>query len=79
MSHGHGHGGQDGANSAAGAHRWRLRLAFVMVAVFFVVREVRAGRRGPGEVDRLSSEAHREAAVNRDRFGPNGGAETWLG
>ncbi|WP_076262020.1 cation diffusion facilitator family transporter [Intrasporangium flavum] len=37
MSHGHSHGG--GA-SAAGAHRWRLQLAFGLVATFFVVELV---------------------------------------
>ena len=33
MSHGHGHGSE----SAAGAHRWRLQVAFGLVASFFVV------------------------------------------
>ncbi|GAA2479557.1 cation diffusion facilitator family transporter [Terrabacter carboxydivorans] len=37
MSHGHGH---DHGRSAAGAHRWRLQLAFGLVAVFFVVELV---------------------------------------
>ncbi|WP_030146188.1 cation diffusion facilitator family transporter [Terrabacter tumescens] len=41
MSHGHGHGhGHRGGVSAAGAHRWRLQLAFGLVAVFFVVELV---------------------------------------
>ena len=35
MSHGHGHG--HGSESAAGAHRWRLQVAFGLVASFFVV------------------------------------------
>ena len=39
MSHGHGHG-PGGGVSAAGAHRWRLQLAFGLVAVFFVVELV---------------------------------------
>ena len=34
MSAGHSHGG---SASAGGAHRWRLQITFVMVAVFFVV------------------------------------------
>jgi cobalt-zinc-cadmium efflux system protein len=40
MSHGHGHGGHGVSRSAAGAHRWRLQLAFGMVAMFFVVELV---------------------------------------
>lgn len=40
MSHGHGHGGHSGSGSAAGTHRWRLQLAFGMVAMFFVVELV---------------------------------------
>ncbi|WP_330473382.1 cation diffusion facilitator family transporter [Terrabacter sp. C0L_2] len=39
MSHGHGHGHGAGV-SAAVAHRWRLQLAFGLVAVFFVVELV---------------------------------------
>ena len=35
MSHGHGHG--HGQGSAGTAHRWRLQLAFGMVAAFFLV------------------------------------------
>jgi cobalt-zinc-cadmium efflux system protein len=34
---GHGHGHGDIEATAGGAHRWRLQLAFVLVAVFFVV------------------------------------------
>lgn len=39
MSHGHDHGAA-ASRSAAGRHRWRLAVAFVMVASFFVVELV---------------------------------------
>ena len=51
---------------------WILLWAVVLATVaFFVVREIRSGRRGPDEFDRLDSEAAREASLNRDIRGPN--------
>ncbi|GAB3592299.1 cation diffusion facilitator family transporter [Angustibacter peucedani] len=40
MSAGHGHGHGHGTTSAAGRHRWRLAVAFGLVAAFFVVELV---------------------------------------
>ena len=55
MSGGHSHG------SAAGAHRWRLRLAFVLVAGYFVV-ELVAGLVS-GSLALLAVAGHRAADV----------------
>ena len=53
-------------------YAWILIWAVVLVAVaFFAVREVRAGRKGPGEFDRMEHEASREAGVRSDIRGPN--------
>lgn len=59
---------------------WILLWAVVLgLLAFFVVREVRSGRRGPAEVDRLKNPAVREAELNRDARGPNGGSSLWTG
>lgn len=55
MSDGHGHG------SAGGAHRWRLRLAFILVAGYFVV-ELVAGLLS-GSLALLSDAGHMAADV----------------
>jgi hypothetical protein len=51
---------------------WILLWAVVLlVAAYFVVREVRSGRKEPADFDRLEHEAVREASRNRDIRGPN--------
>ena len=40
MSTGHAHGGGAPAGHAGGRHRWRLRVAFVLIAAFFAVELV---------------------------------------
>jgi cobalt-zinc-cadmium efflux system protein len=40
MGTGHAHGGVAPAGHAGGRHRWRLRVAFALIAVFFVVELV---------------------------------------
>ncbi len=49
------------------------------VIAFFVVREVRAKRRGPAEFDRYQHEAVRQSGTNQIGRGPNGPSQTWLG
>ena len=59
---------------------WILLWAVVLAAVaFFVIRELRSGRKGPEEFDRLDHAAVREAHMNRDGFGPNGGSSLYGG
>lgn len=60
MSAGHGHG-HAGSGSASGAHRWRLQLAFVMVAGFFVV-ELLVGL-ASGSLALISDAGHMAADV----------------
>ena len=40
MGTGHAHGGGAPAGHAGGRHRWRLRVAFVLIAAFFAVELV---------------------------------------
>jgi hypothetical protein len=47
---------------------WVLVL---LVAAYFVARELRSGRKEPAEFDRMEHEAVREASRNRDIHGPN--------
>ncbi len=55
---------------------WGVLIAGV---ILLVIRERSSGRRGPEDVDRMSHEASREAGMNRDARGPNGGASLWGG
>lgn len=57
--HGHGHGGSGG--HAGGTHRWRLQLAFVLVAGFFVV-ELLVGL-SSGSLALISDAGHMAADV----------------
>jgi hypothetical protein len=51
---------------------WIVLWALVLlVAAYFVVRELRSGRKEPAEFDRMEHEAVREASRNRDIHGPN--------
>ena len=59
MSGGHGHAG--------GAHRWRLRLAFILVAGYFVV-ELVAGLMS-GSLALLSDAGHMAAVLAASRIG----------
>jgi hypothetical protein len=59
---------------------WILMWVLVIAGVaFFAVREIRSGRRRSADVDRHQHTAVREAGVNLDGRGPNGGAQTWTG
>ncbi len=59
--HGHGHPGAGASDHAGATHRWRLRVAFVLVAVFFVV-ELVAGLVA-GSLALLSDAGHMAADV----------------
>ena len=59
---------------------WLLMWAIALgVLAFFVVRELRGGRKGPADVDRYSHPATREAAGRAGVHGPGGTPQTWLG
>jgi hypothetical protein len=55
---------------------WVVLIAVVAV---FAVREVRAKRRGPSEVDRMRHQAAGEADLRSHTQGPNGFGQTYLG
>ena len=61
VGHGHGHPGTGGSEHAGATHRWRLRVAFVLVAIFFVV-ELVAGLLS-GSLALLSDAGHMAADV----------------
>jgi len=47
-----------------------LWVAAIGTLAFFTIREVRSGRKGPGEFDRTQHEAAREAGIRADIRGP---------
>ncbi|WP_353508777.1 cation diffusion facilitator family transporter [Intrasporangium sp.] len=61
MGAGHGHGGGASAGHAGGRHRWRLRVAFVLIAAFFVVELVFA--LSSGSLALLSDAGHMASDV----------------
>jgi hypothetical protein len=52
-------------------------IVIIGVIAFFTVREIRSGRKQAPEFDRFSHEAVREAGMNMDARGPNGGSSMW--
>lgn len=56
-----------------------LWIAGIALVAFFALREIRAKRRGPAEVDRTHHAAVRESTSRSQLSGPNGSAGTWLG
>ena len=61
MGAGHGHGGEAPAGHAGGRHRWRLGVAFVLIAAFFVVELVFA--LSSGSLALLSDAGHMASDV----------------
>ncbi len=59
--HGHGHGHAHGSGHAGGRHRWRLQIAFALVAAFFVV-ELAVGL-SSGSLALISDAGHMAADV----------------
>lgn len=51
--------------------------AAIGVVAFFTVREIRAKKPPINDFDTMDHEAVRQAHMNRDRMGPNGGASLW--
>lgn len=47
-----------------------LWVGAIGTIAYFTVREVRSGRRGPGDFDRTQHEAAREAGIRSDIRGP---------
>jgi hypothetical protein len=58
-------------------------LVFWAIAIgtlaFFTIREIRRGKKQPPEFDRFQHEAVREASMNMDARGINGGSSLWGG
>jgi hypothetical protein len=54
-------------------------VAVIAVVAFFAVREIRAKRRGPGDVDLLRHQATAEAEMRAHTQGPNGFGQGYLG
>jgi hypothetical protein len=53
---------------------WVAVIGTIAVLAF---REIRSGRKQPPEFDRNKHEAVREAGVNMEVRGPNGGSSMW--
>jgi hypothetical protein len=52
---------------------WIIGWAVVLgVVVFFAVREIRSGRKGPDDFDRTKHEAVQQSSMNAQVHGPNG-------
>ena len=55
---------------------WGVAIATL---AFFTVREIRRGKKQPPEFDRFQHDAVREAGMNQDARGINGGSSLWGG
>jgi hypothetical protein len=54
-------------------------VAVIAVVAFFTIREVRAKRRGPADIDRLRHPAAGEADMRAHTQGPNGFGQGYQG